>query len=281
MALPYFLGCPQWQDPAWNTLLPPGPAPLARYSQVLNCVEGNTTFYATPSQEQCRQWRSQVPDDFRFLFKFPRRITHDLLLSGITADTNAFLNVISPLNDVLGPMFIQLPATFKPEHLDRLWRLMDKLPEPLTCAVEVRNSAFFSKGEAEKALNRGLRERNKSRICLDSRALFSAEPGTDIIRDAQRKKPRVPVHLLPVDAPPMIRYIGHPQLEQNPLFLAPWVERVGQWIEQGKQPYVFMHMPDNGDALALAQLWSKLLQKRLPQVAALDLAAQRPQIGLF
>lgn len=68
---------------------------------------------------------------------------------------------------------------------------------------------------------------------------------------------------------------------QNPPFLAPWVERVGQWIEQGKQPYVFMHMPDNGDALALAQLWSKLLQERLPQVAALDLAAQRPQLGLF
>ncbi|WP_267284053.1 DUF72 domain-containing protein [Marinobacter sp. LV10MA510-1] len=73
-------------------------------------------------------------------------------------------------------MFIQLPAAFKPEHLDRLWRFMDKLPEPLTCAVEVRNSAFFSKGEAEKALNRGLRERNKSRVCLDSRAIFSAEP---------------------------------------------------------------------------------------------------------
>jgi uncharacterized protein YecE (DUF72 family) len=155
------------------------------------------------------------------------------------------------------------------------------LPEPLTCAVEVRNSAFFNKGEAEKALNRGLRERNVSRVCLDSRALFSAEPDTDIIRDAQRKKPKVPVHLLPVDAPPMIRYIGHPQLEQNPPFLAPWVERVGQWIEQGKQPYVFMHMPDNGDALALAQLWSRLLHKRLPQIAALNLAAQRPQLGLF
>lgn len=281
MALPYFLGCPQWQDPAWNTLLPPSQTPLARYSQVLNCVEGNTTFYATPSQEQCRQWRLQVPDDFRFLFKFPRRITHDQLLSGITADTNAFLDILSPLNDVLGPMFIQLPAAFKPEHLDRLWRFMDKLPESLACAVEVRNSAFFSKGEAEKALNRGLRERNKARVCLDSRALFSAEPSTDIIRNAQRKKPRVPVHLLPVGAPPMIRYIGHPRLEQNPPFLAPWVERVGQWIEQGQQPYVFMHMPDNGDALALAQLWSRLLQDRLPQVAALDLAAQRPQFGLF
>ena len=281
MILPYFLGCPQWQDPGWNSLLPPGPAPLARYSQVLNCVEGNTTFYATPSQEQCRQWRSQVSEDFRFLFKLPRRITHDQLLSGVTADTRAFLDVLSPLNDVLGPLFVQLPAAFRPEHLDRLWQFLDKLPERLTYTVEVRNSAFFSKGEAEKRLNRGLRERNTSRVCLDSRALFSAQPNTEIIREAQRKKPKLPVHILPVDAPPMIRYIGHPQLDCNPPFLAPWVERVSQWIEQGQQPYVFMHMPDNGDALALAQLWSKLLHERLPQIAALDLAAQRPQLGLF
>lgn len=281
MALPYYLGCPQWHDPAWNYLLPPGEAPLARYSQLLNCVEGNTTFYATPSQEQCRQWRLQVPDHFRFLFKLPRRITHDQLLSGETADTRDFLNVLSPLNDVLGPLFVQLPAAFGPQHLNRLWHFLDGLPAPLTYAVEVRNRAFFSKGEAEKKLNRGLRERSTSRVCLDSRALFSVEPDTDLIRHAQRRKPRVPVHLLPVDAPPMIRYIGHPQLDKNPLFLAPWVERVSQWIEAGRAPYVFMHMPDNGDALALAQLWSKLLNERLPHIAALDLSARQPQLGLF
>ncbi len=91
MAQPYFLGCPQWQHPDWTSRLPPGQSPLARYSSALNCVEGNTTFYATPSQEQCRQWRSQVPDDFRFLLKFPRLITHDRLLSGAGRGVSDFL----------------------------------------------------------------------------------------------------------------------------------------------------------------------------------------------
>ncbi|QIL89385.1 DUF72 domain-containing protein [Microbulbifer harenosus] len=52
MKLPYFLGCPQWQHPAWHTRLPAGATPLERHSQLLNCVEGNTTFYATPTQAQ-------------------------------------------------------------------------------------------------------------------------------------------------------------------------------------------------------------------------------------
>ncbi|TBW57679.1 DUF72 domain-containing protein [Marinobacter halodurans] len=281
MTRPYYLGSPQWSDPKWNTQLPPGGSPLERYSQVLNTVEGNTSFYATPSLAQCAQWRAQVPDDFRFLFKFPKAISHDQLLAGPTAEIRSFLEIIAPLEDVLGPFLLQLPAAFGPEHLDRLWHFIDGLPEPLTCAVEVRHMAFFSKGDAEKTLNRGLRERRLARVCLDSRALFSAQPENETIVHAQRKKPRLPVHVLPVDAPPVIRYVGHPDLEANRPFLAPWVEKVAGWIEDGQRPYVFMHMPDNGDALSLAALWSDLLKRRLPQLDALELGGEQPQMGLF
>lgn len=261
--------------------MPPGRSALERYSKVFNCVEGNTTFYATPAQAQCQQWRSQVPDDFRFLFKFPRLITHDRLLEGAGSEAQAFLERLAPLEDVFGPFLTQLPAAFGPEHLDNLWRFIDTLPAPLTCAVEVRHSAFFSKGEAEKALNRGLRERNIARVCLDCRALFAAPPDSETTRDAQRRKPKVPIHLLPVEAPPVIRYIGHPDLGANRRFLAPWVERVGGWIEEGKRPFVFMHMPDNSHAVSLAELWSKMLRERVPEVEALCLDEKQPQMGLF
>lgn len=281
MTRPYYLGCPQWQDPRWNALLPPGRSPLERYSQVLSCVEGNTTFYATPSQAQCQQWRTQVPDDFRFLFKFPKPITHDQLLAGPRSEVHEFLEILAPLNDVLGPLLVQLPAAFAPECLDSLWRFIDGLPAPLHCTVEVRHSAFFSKGAAEKALNQGLRERNVARVAFDSRALFSAAPDNEATRDAQRKKPKVPVHLLPVDAPPVVRYIGHPDLEANRPFLVPWVKRVTDWINEGRAPFFFIHMPDNGDALPLAVLWSELLGESLPEIATLRLEEKQPQIGLF
>ena len=281
MTQPYFLGCPQWQHPNWNSRLPSGPSPLARYSQVFNCVEGNTTFYATPSPKQCEQWRSQAPDDFRFLFKFPRMVTHGQLLADVDAEVQAFLEILTPLEDRLGPFLLQLPAAFGPENLNNLWRFVDALPAPLTCTVEVRHRDFFSKGDAERALNRGLRERKIARVCFDSRALFAASPDSETTRDAQRKKPRVPVHLLPADAPPVIRYIGHPDLEANRPFLAPWVERVSDWIEEGKRPFVFIHMPDNGDALALAALWSELLSEQVPQASTLCFNDEQPQLGLF
>lgn len=276
-----YLGCPQWQHPDWSRWLPPGSTPLERYSRVFNAVEGNTTFYATPSQTQCRQWRRQVPDDFRFLLKFPRSITHDRLLANTGDEVRAFLDIISPLHDVLGPFLLQLPAAFGPAHLDRLWGFLDDLPPPLTCTVEVRNPDFFAKGEAERTLNRGLRERNVARLCFDSRALFAASPDNDATRDAQRKKPQLPVHVLPVEAPPVIRFIGHPELEANRTFLKPWVERVGTWIDQGQCPFVFMHMPDNGDALHLAALWTQMLSKRVPQVEPIHMGEHQPQIGLF
>ncbi len=248
---------------------------------MFNCVEGNTTFYATPSREQCQQWRLQVPDHFRFLLKFPRAITHDRLLSGVDGATRDFLNVIEPLEDVLGPFLLQLPAAFGPEHLTNLWQFIDALPAPLTCTVEVRNAAFFSKGDAERALNRGLRERGVARVCMDTRALFAAAPEDTITTEAQRKKPRVPVHLLPGDAPPVIRYIGHPDLQVNRHYLAPWVERVGSWIEQGQPPYFFLHMPDIGDALSLTEIWTDLLSHRVSGAEALQFNEEQPQIGLF
>ncbi|WP_323751404.1 DUF72 domain-containing protein [Marinobacter sp.] len=281
MPLPYYLGCPQWQDPAWNTQLPTGGTALGRYARVFNTVEGNTTFYATPSHDQCKQWRKQVPDDFRFLLKLPRALTHERMLNGVGSELQTFLDVIEPLSDVLGPMLLQLPAGFGPDRLHQLWRFLDTAPETLDWTVEVRNPAFFAKGSEEKALNQGLRQRKLARVCMDSRAVFSAIPENDVIVDAQRKKPRVPVHLLPSDAPPVIRYIGHPDLETNRSFLAPWVTRMKEWLDSGSGPYVFMHMPDNAHTIALAELWTELLREHLPELESLPVDVSEPQLGLF
>jgi uncharacterized protein YecE (DUF72 family) len=61
----------------------------------------------------------------------------------------------------------------------------------------------------------------------------------------------------------------------------PWVERAGIWIEEGKHPFIFMHMPNKGDALSLAALWNELLRERVSTVDALHLDTTQPQMGLF
>ncbi len=278
---PYRLGCPQWQHAGWHGRLPAGGGPLVRYSRVFDCVEGNTTFYATPTQSQCEQWRTQVGDDFRFQFKFPRAVTHDRLLAGTSELVDEFLDIMAPLRDVMGPFLLQLPAAFGPDHLDALWAFLDRLPESLPCAVEVRHLAFFAKGEGEHLLNQGLRERNTTRVCFDSRALFSQVASDAVTADAQRKKPQVPVHVLPMEVDPVIRFIGHPQLEVNRIFLRPWVKRVSEWAAAGLRPYMYIHMPDNGHALALAELWHGMLQEVMPDLDSLPLEREVNQPGLF
>ena len=55
---------------------------LGLYTRLCNAVEGNTTFYAEPSGDTVKRWLEQTPTDFRFMFKFPKEITHERRLNG-------------------------------------------------------------------------------------------------------------------------------------------------------------------------------------------------------
>ena len=90
---------------------------LARYAEVFNTVEGNTTFYALPAPEVVARWREQVPDTFRFCFKFPKAITHDKLLVDCRDEVATFLARVAPLQHKLGTLFLQLPPRFGPGEL--------------------------------------------------------------------------------------------------------------------------------------------------------------------
>ena len=155
-------------------------------------------------------------------------------------------------------------------------QFLDQIGVPV--AVEVRNEAFFARGEEERLLNRLLHERGVERICLDPRALFSCtsrEPG---VLHAQSKKPRVPPRPAAFSQHPQVRFIGHPLLEANETFLTPWVEKVGDWIEEGRSPYVFLHTADNLQAAALAQRFHERLMARLPGLAPLRELPRSPEV---
>lgn len=98
--LPYFLGCPSWNDSAWRESLYHGLRPgdfLPRYAQVFNAVEGNTTFYAWPAADTIRRWAELMPADFRFCAKFPRDISHAEDLRVQLASARTFLELLAPL----------------------------------------------------------------------------------------------------------------------------------------------------------------------------------------
>lgn len=252
---PFYLGLPQWQHPQWQKL---GISTLADYARYFNCVEGNTTLYALPRPEIVQRWRDMTHDDFRFCFKFPATISHQAALKNCGDLTAAFFQLMAPLADRLGQFWLQLPAAFGPQQLPALWAFLDGLPSEYRYGVEVRHPAFFAKGDAERALNSGLQQRKVNRVILDTRGVHAAIPSTPEIIDAQRKKPRLPVHAVMTAREPIVRFIGGDSPDANLALFDAWLKKLPEWCEQG-DPWLFIHTPDIAFAPDLVtHLWSSL-----------------------
>ncbi|MGV2990444.1 DUF72 domain-containing protein [Vibrio sp. E150_011] len=251
------LGLTMWSHSDWlHSLYGSGTKPnerLERYASVFHTVEGNTTFYATPSANTVNNWHAATPNNFRFTFKLPKAITHDQQLKHCKAPLKAFLDTMQPLQEKLGMLTIQLPRSFGPDAFSALQTFRQQLPSDMPLGVEVRHPAFFDKSDHEKRLNQWLVEQEIDRIIMDSRPVFSAKPDTPAVIDAHSNKPKVPVHAIATAQRPMIRFIGHPDLAENDAFFKPWLSKLPQWIAEGKQPYLMIHTPDNQFAPELAK----------------------------
>ncbi|RSC27172.1 DUF72 domain-containing protein [Pseudomonas putida] len=278
--LPYHLGCPSWSENAWRDYLYPTDARpaeyLGLYSQVFNAVEGNTTFYARPAPATVERWAQVMPQRFRFTAKFPGDVSHAGDLRDQLESALDFTRLLAPLGERVTPYWLQLPALFGPARLAELSQFLDEIGVPV--AVEVRNDAFFARGDEERLLNRLLHERGVERICLDPRALFSCTSRDPAVLHAQAKKPKVPPRPAAFSQHPQVRFIGHPELAANESFLTPWVDKVAGWIEEGRRPYIFLHTSDNRLAAALAQHFHQRLMVRLPGLAALPELPRAPEV---
>lgn len=273
--LQYYLGCPQWSNKSWvGELFAAEAKPadfLGQYAAVFNTVEGNTTFYALPKPETVLKWREETPAVFRFCFKFPKIISHQLRLQHAEKETSAFIKLLAPLNEKLGPFFLQLPPSFDVNALPDLEKFIKTLPAEFKYAVEARHLDFFNAMAAEQKFNDLLQSLNISRVVFDTRGLHAAEvPEHDYISlDAKRRKPKVPARFTATNQYPFVRFVGHPIIEHNEFHLLQWAGAVVKWLAEGKKPFVFMHAPDDFYAPRLAQYFHALLGKLAPEMAQL------------
>ena len=249
----YYLGCPGWGVKTWvGRLFPGGTRPtefLERYARVFNTVEGNTTFYALPAAETVARWRDQVPDGFRFCFKFPRTITHDKLLVDCAGEVATFLERVAPLGDKLGTLFLQLPPQFDGTRLSRLESFLASLPAGGRYAVEFRHEAFFrgateaSEGPEASEAFALLRARGVDLVVMDTRGLHAGK--SLALAEVRARKPRMPVIMRATAAQPLVRCVPHESFDAARPFVEPWAAQIARWIAEGKRPYFFMHAPDD------------------------------------
>jgi uncharacterized protein YecE (DUF72 family) len=116
---------------------------LRYYAERLSTVEINSTFYRMPKRQMMEGWTRKVPDDFRFVLKASRKITHHARLKDTSYDSVEYLwSVATALGSRLGPILFQLPPNMK-KDVGRLVEFMGALPKGLRAAFEFRNDSWF------------------------------------------------------------------------------------------------------------------------------------------
>jgi uncharacterized protein YecE (DUF72 family) len=241
-----YLGCPVWSYKGWvGKFLPKHTAAsdfLRLYSQKLNSVEGNTTFYALPSPDTITRWSQETPASFRFCPKLARSISHSARLDMSKDELLAFVERMRGLGARLGPMFLQLPPTFGPAHLSQLQAFLDFWPPDLRLAVEVRHADYYARPH-EQDLNILLEQYHVARVMMDTRPIRVGPASEQQVLQARERKPNLPVHIVKTTDLIFLRYIGHPRMEVNEPFLDQWAPRLAEWYKQGVVLYVFCHCP--------------------------------------
>jgi uncharacterized protein YecE (DUF72 family) len=264
------VGCPMWAHPPWvgRYLSPANKGrELVEYARWCNAVEGNTTFYATPSASTVARWAEQAPAEFRFAFKAPRTVTHERRLRpGAHAALAEFLRAIEPLADRVGPVMLQLPPSFGPDDLDALAAFVVGLPIDYTWVVELRHRAYFDGGPLHRATDELLATAGIGRVVLDTRPLYAAPPGSEASVEERRTKPSLPVVTDVMGSMPVVRVIGADDADTTLAGLVAWADRVVAWLDAGLEPYVFVHQPENLRSPDLARALHAHLAGRRPLV---------------
>lgn len=144
-----YVGCSGWSYTSWQVPFYPqnieNKAWLPYYSQILNYVEIDSTFYNIPSELMVKNWNRRTPDNFRFTAKFPKLITHDKKFKNVNRDLELFYNRMEPLRDKLLALLIQLPPSYKlKEGLEDFRSHNFFFEGDFRYAVEVRHASWFS-----------------------------------------------------------------------------------------------------------------------------------------
>ena len=106
------IGTAAWSIPrASADAFPPGDSVLARYAQVFDAVEINSSFYRPHRRATYTRWAGAVPPEFRFAVKVPKTVTHEKRLIGADAGIERFLDEVGGLGEKLGPLLVQLPPS--------------------------------------------------------------------------------------------------------------------------------------------------------------------------
>jgi uncharacterized protein YecE (DUF72 family) len=212
------------------------------YCLFFNTVELNNPFYRLPSRETFETWRRNSKDDFLYIVKASRFITHMKKLKDTKEALDVFLHNCDGLEDKLGPILFQLPPGWQ-LNIERFEEFLKQLPKGYRFAFEFRNPTWYT-AEVYKLL-----KKYKCAFCIYQLAghMSPIEVTTDWV-------------YLRLHGPTNNKYQG----SYDFYTLRAWAEKSREWQKAGKDVYIYFDNDDSGYAAFNAQVIEMMLNKKDP-----------------
>jgi uncharacterized protein YecE (DUF72 family) len=212
---------------------------LRFYSERLNTVEINNTFYHMPTESVLLSWAGQVPDNFLFALKAPQIITHLKRLRNVKEETEYLFSTLSALKQKLGPVLFQFPGSF---HADKraLEDFLRLIPESIACAFEFRSPSWL----VAEILDL-LRQRGCSLCIADT----DEKPATEIINTAPWG------------------YLRLRRSDYSDTGLAQWLEKISS--RKWDKAFVFFKHEEGATGAELAMRFRELADSRVKKLKKL------------
>lgn len=195
---------------------------LSYYASRLPAVELNNTYYRLPQRSTVENWRTQVPENFRFSVKAPQSITLYRRLKDVDTQTKNLLDIVSVFEDRLGTVLFRLPEDMK-KDLKRLESFLKNLPQDTPVAFDFRHPTWFDDEVLEL-----LRSHNRVLVVSDTDEL----PNSHIDKTADWG------------------YLRLRRVRYSKTDLAKWMKRIR--AQEWKRAFVFFKHEDEGTGPKLA-----------------------------
>jgi uncharacterized protein YecE (DUF72 family) len=258
-----YMGGTSWGRAEWvGSLYPTGTKPaqfLDYYVTQFNSIELNATHYQIYGPHKISEWAHKAGGkDFKFCPKVLQLISHKSGFVDAGELTDTFLQGIREFGEHLGPLFLQLPESFKPVQRQPLFQYLQSLPTDMRFFLEIRHPSWFADSTIRGELFNTLRRLNTGAVITDS-------PGR---RDA--------VHMaLPIPYS-FVRFVASGNDAIDIRRINDWAARLEQWFSMGLQEaYFFLHASEETKFPALANM----VAERFNQLPAVQLPV--PPAGLF
>ncbi|HEX8545645.1 MAG TPA: DUF72 domain-containing protein [Cytophagaceae bacterium] len=251
-----YVGCAKWGRKEWVNMLYPKSVKAADfldyYSKQFNAVELNASFYGLKKTDVLN-WKSKVPDHFKFCPKFPSTISVKKTIKE-NPKAERFIDTVRLFEHNLGPVFLMLTDKVKAKEFDNLQNFINELPTDVNFQLELRNEEWYQNQQLFDDL---------------TNLLHSKKIGFVITDVAGR---RDILHQCLTTSQAFVRFQGYNLHPSDYKRIDEWVLKVKGWFDLGlKELFYFLHELDETHTPAACEYFIKKLNK------ACNLKLQNPQ----